>query len=145
MAELVSRQKTHCKKKGVYKRRVTRTMSHMDLVRRSRVAPVLPASVKSELRDLLSISQLLVSQLETAYYRRFGRSFQYTRYGFYSLIEVLRSVSDFVQIQQTRAGSLLMLKTPVTSRACEYLLLALLLLIYILLVIVNNSLINFVS
>lgn len=116
MAELVSRQRSNCKKKGVYKRRVTRALSHIDLVRRSRVAPVLPASVKSELRDLLSISSLLVSQLESAYYKRFGRSFQYTRYGFYSLIEVLRSVSDFVQVQQTRAGSLLILKTPVISR-----------------------------
>ncbi|XP_075689266.1 tudor domain-containing protein 5 isoform X2 [Rhinoderma darwinii] len=115
MAELVSRQKTTCKKKGVYKRRMTRTVSHMDLVRRGRVAPVLPASVKSELRDLLSISSLLVSQLENAFYKRFGRSFQYTRYGFYSLVEVLRSVADFVQVQQTRAGSLLMLKTPVTN------------------------------
>ncbi|XP_069835755.1 tudor domain-containing protein 5 isoform X2 [Dendropsophus ebraccatus] len=117
MAELVSRQKISVKRKGICKRRIGRPLSHMDLVRRGRVAPVLPAAVKGELRDLLSISPLLVSQLESAYYKRFGRSFQYTRYGFYSLIEVLRSVSDFVQVQQTRAGSLLILKTPVTYRA----------------------------
>ncbi|XP_066450544.1 tudor domain-containing protein 5 [Eleutherodactylus coqui] len=117
MAELVSRQKTSCRKRGLSRRHIIRPVSHMDLVRRGRVAPVLPISVKSELRELLSISPLLVSQLESSFYRRFGRSFQYTRYGFYSLTEVLRSVSDFVQVQQTRAGSLLMLKTPVTNRA----------------------------
>ncbi|XP_071984571.1 tudor domain-containing protein 5 isoform X3 [Engystomops pustulosus] len=121
MAELVSRQKTTCKRKGIYKRRTVRPVSHMDLVRRGRVAPVLPASVKSELRDLLSISSLLVSQLETAYYKRFGRSFQYTRYGFYSLLEVLRSVSDFVQVQQTKAGSLLMLKAPARNATLQFL------------------------
>ncbi|KAM3915636.1 tudor domain-containing protein 5 [Leptodactylus fuscus] len=119
IAELVSRQKNSVKKKGVLKRRITRPVSHMDLVRRGRVAPVLPASVKSDLRDLLSISPLLVAQLETSYYKRFGRSFQYTRYGFYSLIEVLRSVSDFVQVQQTKVGSLLMLKTPVNNRILQ--------------------------
>ncbi|XP_073498701.1 tudor domain-containing protein 5 isoform X2 [Phyllobates terribilis] len=115
IAEMVSRQKTDPKRKTIYKRRITRPVCHMDLVRRGRVAPVLPASVKSELRDLLSISPLLVSELESTFYKRFGRGFQYTRYGFYSLLEVLRSVSDFVQVQQTRAGSLLMLKTPVTG------------------------------
>ncbi|XP_044131152.1 tudor domain-containing protein 5 [Bufo gargarizans] len=114
IAELVSKQKTSSKKKGISKRRIARPVCHVDLVRRGRIGPVLPASVKSELRDLLSISPLLVSQLEGAFYKRFGRSFQYTRYGFYSLIEVLKSVSDFVQVKQTRAGSLLMLKTPVT-------------------------------
>ncbi|XP_056385354.1 tudor domain-containing protein 5-like [Hyla sarda] len=113
IAELVSRQKTTCKRKVIQKRRLGRPLTHMDLVRRGRVAPVLPAFVKSDLRDLLSISPLLVSQLESSYYKRFGRSFQYTRYGFYSLVEVLRSVSDFVQVEQTKAGSLLILKTPV--------------------------------
>ncbi|XP_077133785.1 tudor domain-containing protein 5 [Ranitomeya variabilis] len=116
MADMVSKQKTSAKRKTIYKRRVTRPVCHMDLVRRGRFTPVLPASVKSELRDLLSISPLLVSELESTFYKRFGRSFQYTRYGFYSLLNVLGSVSDFVQVQQTRAGSLLMLKTPVTDR-----------------------------
>lgn len=110
VAELVSRQKTS--RKSISRRRITIPRYHVDLVRRGRIAPVLPASLKSDLRDLLSISPLLVSQLETAFYNRFGRSFQYTRYGFYSLLEVLRSVSDMVEVTQTRAGSLLMLKTP---------------------------------
>ncbi|XP_075038398.1 tudor domain-containing protein 5 isoform X2 [Mixophyes fleayi] len=110
IADLVSRQKTQCKRKAINKRRIARPVCHMDLMRRGRIAPVLPASVKSDLRDLLSISPLLVSQLETAFYKRFGRGFQYTRYGFYSLLEVLRSVSDIVQVMQTRAGSLLMLR-----------------------------------
>ncbi|XP_073427477.1 tudor domain-containing protein 5 isoform X2 [Dendrobates tinctorius] len=116
VAALVSKQKTSSKRKTIYKRRITRPVCHMDLVRRGRFTPVLPASVKSELRDILSISPLLVSELESTFYKRFGRSFQYTRYGFYSLLDVLSSVSDFVQVQQTRAGSLLMLKTPVFVR-----------------------------
>nr|DBA18039.1 TPA: hypothetical protein GDO54_016334 [Pyxicephalus adspersus] len=112
VAELVSRQKSSSKVKTTNRRGITKPRYHMDLVRRGRIAPVLPASLKSELRDLLSISPLLVSQLETAFYNRFGHSFQYTRYGFYSLLEVLASLSDMVKVTQTRAGSLLMLKTP---------------------------------
>ncbi|XP_063795881.1 tudor domain-containing protein 5 isoform X2 [Pseudophryne corroboree] len=110
IADLVSRQKAQTKRKVLNKRRVVRPVCHKDLVRRGRIAPVLPASMKSDLRELLSISPLLVSHLETAFYKRFGRSFQYTRYGFYSLIEVLRSVSDIIQVTQTRAGSLLVLR-----------------------------------
>ncbi|XP_068098183.1 tudor domain-containing protein 5-like [Hyperolius riggenbachi] len=115
IADLVSKQKASCssKRKTINKRRVC--IHQTDLVRRGRIPPVLPASVKSDLRDLLSISPLLVSKLETAFYNRFGRSFQYTRYGFYSLIEVLRSVSDMVLMTQTRAGSMLMLRTPVVK------------------------------
>ncbi|KAM5148097.1 tudor domain-containing protein 5-like, partial [Mantella aurantiaca] len=110
VSEMVSKQKIS--KSTIRRRRLIKPCYQKDLVRRGRIAPVLPASLKSDLRDLLSISPLLVSQLETAFYNRFGRNFQYTRYGFYSLLEVLRSVSDMVQVTQTRAGSMLMLKTP---------------------------------
>ncbi|NXU30402.1 TDRD5 protein, partial [Thalassarche chlororhynchos] len=82
--------------------------------RRSR-APVLPATVKAELQDLLSSSPLLLLDFDKAFFRRFGRAFQYTRYGFFSMFEVLRSVSDIIAVEQTRAGSLLTLKKYLAS------------------------------
>ncbi|XP_074007865.1 tudor domain-containing protein 5 [Numenius arquata] len=73
-------------------------------------APVLPATVKAELQDLLSSSPLLLLDFDKAFFRRFGRAFRYTQYGFSSMCEVLRSVSDIIVVEQTRAGSLLTLK-----------------------------------
>ncbi|NWU91923.1 TDRD5 protein, partial [Upupa epops] len=73
-------------------------------------APTLPVLVKTELQDLLSSSPVLLSDFAKAFFRRFGRDFQYTQYGFSSLTEVLSSVSDMVAVKRTRAGSLLTLK-----------------------------------
>ncbi|NWQ93588.1 TDRD5 protein, partial [Burhinus bistriatus] len=78
-------------------------------------APVLPATVKAELQDLLSSSPLLLLDFDKAFFRRFGRAFQYTQYGFFSMFEVLRSVSDIIVVEQTRAGSLLTLKKCLAS------------------------------
>ncbi|XP_050568303.1 tudor domain-containing protein 5 [Cygnus atratus] len=72
--------------------------------------PALPAAVKNELQELLSSSPLLLLDFNNAYSRRFGRTFQYTQYGFLSMFEVLRSVSDIIVVKQTRGGSLLTLK-----------------------------------
>ncbi|NXI94699.1 TDRD5 protein, partial [Psophia crepitans] len=78
-------------------------------------APVLPATVKAELQDLLSSSPLLLLDFDKAFFRHFGRAFQYTQYGFLSMFEVLRSVSDIIVVEQTREGSLLTLKKCLTS------------------------------
>ncbi|NXJ63850.1 TDRD5 protein, partial [Rostratula benghalensis] len=78
-------------------------------------APVLPAKVKAELQDLLSSSPLLLLDFDKAFFRRFGRAFRYTQYGFFSMFEVLRSVSDIIVVKQTRAGSLLTLKKSLAS------------------------------
>ncbi|XP_026709948.1 tudor domain-containing protein 5 [Athene cunicularia] len=78
-------------------------------------APVLPAMVKAELQDLLSSSPLLLLDFDKAFFRRFGRAFQYTQYGFSSMFEVLGSVSDIIMVEQTRAGSLLILKKYMAS------------------------------
>ncbi|NXF50837.1 TDRD5 protein, partial [Oceanites oceanicus] len=78
-------------------------------------APVLPATVKAELQDLLSSSPLLLLDFDKAFFRRFGRAFQYTQYGFFSMFEVLRSMSDIIAVEQTRAGSLLTLKKYLAS------------------------------
>ncbi|NWR45241.1 TDRD5 protein, partial [Regulus satrapa] len=78
--------------------------------------PVLPAAVKAELQDLLSSSPLLLTDLDRAFLRRFGRAFQYRQYGFLSISEVLRSVSDSIVIEQTKAGSLLVLRKYLSSQ-----------------------------
>ncbi|NXH32657.1 TDRD5 protein, partial [Myiagra hebetior] len=72
--------------------------------------PVLPAEVKAELQDLLSSSPLLLGDFDRAFLRRFGRAFQYRQYGFLSMFEVLRSMSDSIAVEQTKAGSLLVLR-----------------------------------
>ncbi|NWW58709.1 TDRD5 protein, partial [Ifrita kowaldi] len=72
--------------------------------------PILPAAVKAELQDLLSSSPLLLGDLDKAFLRRFGRAFQYRQYGFLSVFEVLRSMSDSIAVEQTKAGSLLVLR-----------------------------------
>ncbi|ELK16223.1 Tudor domain-containing protein 5 [Pteropus alecto] len=82
---------------------------------RGRVPPILPAVVKSELKDLLALSPVLLSDFEKAFARRFGRSFQYVQYGFLSMFEVLNAASDVISVEQTRAGSLLMLKKSISE------------------------------
>ncbi|XP_041334833.1 tudor domain-containing protein 5 [Pyrgilauda ruficollis] len=78
--------------------------------------PVLPAMVKAELQDLLSSSPLLLADLDKAFLRRFGRAFQYRQYGFLSVFEVLRSMSDSIVVEQTKAGSLLVLRKYLASK-----------------------------
>ncbi|NWT22643.1 TDRD5 protein, partial [Cardinalis cardinalis] len=78
--------------------------------------PVLPAMVKAELQDLLSSSPLLLADLDKAFLRRFGRAFQYRQYGFLSMFEVLRSMSDSIAVEQTKAGCLLVLRKYLASQ-----------------------------
>uniref|UniRef100_A0A452I9J9 Tudor domain-containing protein 5 n=1 Tax=Gopherus agassizii TaxID=38772 RepID=A0A452I9J9_9SAUR len=108
LASLVAKQRTSSKAQNIMRR--TNAFSRPRLPRRGRTAPILPAMVKSELKDLLSLSPVLLSDFDKAFARRFGRTFQYTRYGFFSMIEVLSAASDIIAIEQTRAGSLLTLK-----------------------------------
>lgn len=76
---------------------------------------VLPAAVKRELQDLLSSSPLLLLDFNDAYYTRFKRTFQYTQYGFSSLLEVFESMSDTIMVKETRGGSLITLKKSSSS------------------------------
>ncbi|XP_067388495.1 tudor domain-containing protein 5 isoform X2 [Emydura macquarii macquarii] len=108
IANLVARQKTSSKVRNTMQR--TSPFSRCSLPRRGRTPPILPAVVKSELKDLLGLSPVLLSDFDKAFARRFGRTFQYTRYGFFSMIEVLGAASDIIAVEQTRAGSLLILK-----------------------------------
>nr|XP_009481742.1 PREDICTED: tudor domain-containing protein 5 [Pelecanus crispus] len=112
IAKLVARQRRSARvRKGAAAKADAASPSKnaQSFPRRDR-APILPATVKAELQDLLSSSPLLLLDFDKAFFRRFGRAFQYTQYGFFSMFEVLRSVSDIIVVEQTRAGSLLTLK-----------------------------------
>ncbi|XP_062915198.1 tudor domain-containing protein 5 isoform X3 [Mobula hypostoma] len=82
------------------------------LPRRCNTTPVLPALVKCELRELVaSFPQgVLLSDFDSFFLKKYGKPFQYTQYGFFSLHEVLKTISEDVEIQQTRQGSLLLLR-----------------------------------
>ncbi|NWU12892.1 TDRD5 protein, partial [Cephalopterus ornatus] len=79
--------------------------------------PVLPATVKAELRDLLSSSPLLLQDLDKGFLRCFGHVFPYRQCGFSSVLEALRSVSDSIVVEQTKAGSLLVLRQDLANEA----------------------------
>nr|XP_003925375.1 tudor domain-containing protein 5 isoform X1 [Saimiri boliviensis boliviensis] len=117
IASLVAKQKSNHKVRNyTHKGRpsfYSGPSSHRRVPYRGRVAPILPAVVKSELKDLLALSPVLLSDFEKAFAKRFGRSFQYMQYGFLSMFEVLNAASDVISVEQTRAGSLLMLKKSV--------------------------------
>ncbi|XP_072867836.1 tudor domain-containing protein 5 isoform X3 [Chlorocebus sabaeus] len=119
IASLVAKQRSNHKvRNSMHKGRpsiYSGQRSHRRVPYRGRVAPILPAVVKSELKDLLALSPVLLSDFEKAFAKRFGRSFQYMQYGFLSMFEVLNAASDVISVEQTRAGSLLMLKKNVTE------------------------------
>ncbi|XP_004688586.1 PREDICTED: tudor domain-containing protein 5 isoform X2 [Condylura cristata] len=119
IASLVAKQRSSHKVRNSMQRGRTSVCpgptSRPRLPYRGRVPPILPAVVKSELKDLLALSPILLSDFEKAFAKRFGRSFQYVQYGFLSMFEVLNAASDVISVEQTRAGSLLMLKKSVTE------------------------------
>ncbi|XP_013929727.1 PREDICTED: tudor domain-containing protein 5 [Thamnophis sirtalis] len=90
----------------------------LNLPRHGGGPPILPPVIKSELKEMLRFSPVLLSDFDKAFTQRFGRKFEFVRYGFFSMFEVLNAASDIIQIVQTRAGSLLMLKEhPLTKQA----------------------------
>ncbi|XP_063095862.1 tudor domain-containing protein 5 isoform X2 [Cavia porcellus] len=118
MASLVAKQRSNHKgQNSMQKARasICSGTSSRRVPYRGRVPPILPAVVKSELKDLLALSPVLLSDFEKAFAKRFGRSFQYMQYGFLSMFEVLNAASDVISVEQTRAGSLLMLKKSVSE------------------------------
>ncbi|XP_032896232.1 tudor domain-containing protein 5 [Amblyraja radiata] len=109
--ELVAKAKVSTKtKRNLRKTRYERKQTA--LPRRCNTIPILPALVKCELRDLVASFPcgVLLSDFDMAFLKKYGRPFQYTRYGFYSLQEVLKAISEDIEIQQTRQGSLLLLR-----------------------------------
>ncbi|XP_048353400.1 tudor domain-containing protein 5 isoform X3 [Sphaerodactylus townsendi] len=77
---------------------------------RGRVPPTLPAAVKSQLKELLRSSPVLLSDFNKAFANHFGQNFEFGRYGFFSMSEVLKATADVITVVQTRAGSMLTLK-----------------------------------
>ncbi|XP_062458282.1 tudor domain-containing protein 5 isoform X1 [Pezoporus occidentalis] len=117
IAKLVARQRRSAKERKSAAVRTDAISSHKNpqsFPRRGK-APTLPATVKAELQDLLSSSPLLLLDFHNAFFRRFGRVFEYTQYGFFSMSEVLKSVSDIIVVEQTKAGSLLTLEKHLAS------------------------------
>lgn len=116
VAKLIARQRSvRARKRAAAKAGAASSSKNPQSSPRRGRAPILPATVKAELQDLLSSSPLLLLDFDKAFFRRFGRAFQYTQYGFFSIFEVLRSVSDIIAVEQTRAGSLLTLKKHLAS------------------------------
>ncbi|XP_016848505.1 tudor domain-containing protein 5 isoform X3 [Anolis carolinensis] len=118
IANLVSRQKSK-PKPPFYRQRLnsmcrTGLLWHpqgsLSLPRRGRLPPTLPAIVKSELKELLKLSPVLLSNFDKTFFLYFGRKFEFSRYGFYSMSEVLNAASDIITVVQTKTGSLLTLK-----------------------------------
>ncbi|XP_038676728.1 tudor domain-containing protein 5-like isoform X3 [Scyliorhinus canicula] len=111
--ELVAKAKVSSKtKRNLRKTRYELMQKQAFLPRRYSTTPILPALVKCELRQLVASfpGGVLLSNFDKSFMKMYGRPFQYTRYGFYSLQEVLRATGDDIEIQQTRQGSLLLLR-----------------------------------
>ncbi|MBN3307301.1 TDRD5 protein, partial [Amia calva] len=109
--ELVARQKTSKTQFPTKKKYHPVVRAPLLLPRRGQPPPSLPAALRSELRQLLASGPLLVSELESRFAKRFGRPLQVTHYGFNSIAEMLRASADIVAVEQSRAGSLLTLKS----------------------------------
>ncbi|NXJ10987.1 TDRD5 protein, partial [Odontophorus gujanensis] len=111
LAKLISRQKTSGKTQSAARKERASLSQDQHSFSPKGKAGVLPAAVKRELQDLLSSSPLLLLDFNDAYYTRFKRTFQYTQYGFFSMLEVFESMSDVITVKQTGQGSLITLKS----------------------------------
>ncbi|KAM8888596.1 tudor domain-containing protein 5 [Synchiropus picturatus] len=111
IVDLVSKQKKKKKKKGDYFAPCFSHFSH-PVPRRHNPPPVLPAHLRAQIHVLLSKGPILLSQLEGYYHHCFGYRLYVQNFGFFSIVEMLVSASDFVTVQQSRLGTVLHLRRP---------------------------------
>lgn len=121
MEELVSKQRNNKHKSkskigsmGLFSSRSLSHQHSLVLPRRGHAPPVLPAQLRSQLKQLLAHGPIGLSELERCYAAHFGRSLHVMHYGFFSIAEMLTAASDMIMVKQTRMGSQLMLKTEIT-------------------------------
>ena len=118
---LVSRQKVPTKRRGASKNRKgppPRRYPAPRLNRPTLPPPTVQAFIRGQIRSLLMSypNGLPANQFETAYARRFGNHIDLARMGFKNLMELMKSLSDIVTVEESPRWGYMLLGRPATQR-----------------------------
>ncbi|XP_061884402.1 tudor domain-containing protein 5 isoform X1 [Entelurus aequoreus] len=117
--ELVAKQRTSTADKKTKKylpHRNFHQSSSVILPRRGGAPLALPPQLRAKLRLLLSQGPLKMSELEISFLRCFGQPLRVHEFGFYTTGEMLQAAEDLVQVEQSRFGSILILRDRMVPR-----------------------------